>query len=60
MTKTKRNFESETLTISALRLESTMKLAQKPDRKKQKSRSQASLFFTEELIQKIIDQVKAI
>ncbi len=60
MTKTKRTFEPETVSVSALRLENTLKLTQKQEDKEQKSKSRANLFISEELIQKIIDQVKAI
>ncbi len=60
MTKTKRTFEAETVTMSTLRLESTAKRAQMPVGNKRKSRSQVSPFITVELIHKIIEQVKGI
>lgn len=60
MNKTNRTFESETVSVSALRLESTLKPTKKMEDKAQKSKPQVDLFVSEELIQKIIDQVKAI
>jgi len=60
MTKAKRTFEAETVTLSALRLENASQRTHKPSRKSRKRKNQMSAFITDELISKIIERIKAL
>ncbi len=60
MSKGKRTFETETVTLSALRLENPSLRTTKTARKNRGRGNQMRAFITEELIYKIIEHIKAL